>query len=328
MLEAPQRTQTLRTTRLESPFFGPLGWLLAALLMVSFLEGCTTHERIHLGSVPQHLVSVGEVYDTTRAMEVDLQKMAVSLHNVRLLFLGERHGDARTHALHLRILRQLVAAGRKVHVALEMLPAQANPTLDAWRLGKLDQAVFLQQAQWKQRWGWAFEHYAALFAFFRREHLPLYGVNVSAKTRRLVRQGRPLPLALAREIGPLSAPIPAHTTQFAQLMKAAGGHHGQIHPHSENFNAFLSVQRLWEQAMGRRVAHLVQTLPPKGIVVALMGAGHVRFGLGANLQAARASNQPQWTLLSMVIPPTVPLEKDRVRIPAGIAQWVQVLPPR
>ena len=86
------------------------------------------------------------------------------------------------------------------------------------------------------------------------------------------------------------------------------------------------VQVLWDRLMGLRAARLAEAQLPPGVVVLILGSGHVAYGLGANLQAARVSNLPLLSVWDDVVPPASLDAQDRVRVPLGMADWVRVYP--
>jgi len=78
--------------------------------------------------------------------------------------------------------------------------------------------------------------------------------------------------------------------------------------------------------MGVRAARLAEAAPPRGVVVAILGSGHVAYGLGANLRAARVSALPRLTVWDDVAATEDVDAQGRVRVPLGMADWVRVYP--
>ncbi|HEX7926743.1 MAG TPA: ChaN family lipoprotein, partial [bacterium] len=220
-------------------------------------------------------------YDLTRAKPLTPEEQAQRLQGVRLLFVGEHHDEARSHAAQLELLQTLQSRGRLITVALEMFPPDADGALDEWRQGRLEEAEFLERSGWYESWGHPWRYYRSLFIWFREQQIPLRGVNVDKATRIAARVDKPqdLPQATQEEVGDLREVLEPHRDFLLAQLRSAG-HAGDLNPDSPQFKSFLRVQMLWERAMGRRAARLAEELPPNGIVVVLIGSGHLGYKLG------------------------------------------------
>src|SRR5512146_211964 len=64
---------------------------------------------------------VGRIWDVERARFVDASSAFDDLATARFVLLGERHDNPDHHALQARVVRELVARGRRPAVAFEML---------------------------------------------------------------------------------------------------------------------------------------------------------------------------------------------------------------
>lgn len=270
-------------------------------------------------------VPPGVTFDLTRARVLTPREQGERLQGVALLFLGEHHEDARSHAAQLEILKLLQARGRLITVALEMFPPEADEALDAWRLGRLEEAEFLERAQWYRHWGYPWHTYRELFLWFREQQIPLRGINVDEQARAAARRNRPedLPPALREDAGDLTAVLEPHRDLLLEQLRAAG-HTGDLAADSAQFAGFLRVQTLWERVMGRRAARLAEALPPQGIVVVLIGSGHLAYKLGANLQAAQASSVTQLSVWDTVVKPETLDAQGRGHVPVGVSDWARL----
>ena len=250
----------------------------------------------------------------------------------RLVFLGEQHSDPRSQAFQARFLRALAAQGHAVTVALEMFSPQADGALEEWRQGRLEEADFVEQSRWYETWGFPWTAYRPLFEAIRDARLPAHGVNVDEATRKAVRESPAgdMPPELAAEIGVLDLTVVPHRDYFLDSLAGAGGrapaHASRQAPEEPAFQRMQRIQVLWDTAMGVRAARLAEAAPPGGVVVAILGSGHVAHGLGANLRAARVSALPRLTVWDEVVPKEAADASGRVRVPLGVADWVRVYP--
>lgn len=270
-------------------------------------------------------VSPDTTFDMARGEPLTLQGLSGRLRRVRLLFLGEHHGSRRSHAFQAQVLARLLDQGRPLVVALEMLPPAADPALEAWRQGRLDEEAFLERSGWYRHWGYAWASYRELFALFRRHRIALRGVNTDAATRKAVRKGRlhALSAELRAEIGDLAAPLPPHREYVLDALREVG-HGGNLSATSPAFQDYYRVQRMWDRLMGLRAARLAESLPPEGMVVLLVGSGHLTYGLGVNLQAARVSDVARLTVWDTVVERDALDARGRYPVPLGTADIVRV----
>ena len=81
------------------------------------------------------------------------------------------------HRCELRVVQELVRAGRPVFLGLEMYPYTAQRFLDDWVDGKLTEEAFLQASRWYENWGYNWLYYRDIFLFARDHKLRIFAVN-------------------------------------------------------------------------------------------------------------------------------------------------------
>jgi uncharacterized iron-regulated protein len=265
------------------------------------------------------------LFDLNQARVLTPQEQGDRLQGVRLLFLGEHHEDSRSHDTELELLQLLQSRGRLLTVALEMFPPDADAALDDWRQGRVEEVEFLERSRWYETWGYPWRLYRPLFLWFREQRIPLHGVNADDATRAAARSGRVQDLspALQKEVGDLDAVIEPHRDLFLDELNA-GGHGGDFAADSPQFKSFLRVQTLWDRLMGQRAAKLAEAQTGNGLVVLLIGSGHLAYGLGANLQAARSSSVSQLTMWDTTEPRADLDTQGRGHVPVGVADWARL----
>jgi uncharacterized iron-regulated protein len=248
----------------------------------------------------------------------------------RLVFLGEHHADPRSRTAQLRWLRLLREGGRSVTVALEMFPPQADAALEAWRLGKLSEVEFVEQSKWYETWGFPWRSYRELFLWIREGQIPVRGLNADEVTRVAVRENKveTLSPALREEVGDLEEVAPHRDYLLDTLRGASHGSGGgaSLSPDAPAFQRMQRVQTLWDRLMGLRAARLAEAQPSNGVVVVILGSGHVAYGLGAPLHAARASTLRRLSVWDAVVLEAELDAQGRAVVPVGTADWVRVYP--
>ena len=301
----------------------PLRRLAALALACLALTSCAT-----TGDAPRgyfYRVPPGQTFDFATARVIGPEAQAERLADVRLLFLGEQHAHLLSHSAQLEVLRLLKSQGRAITVALEMLPDSTNEALEAWRLGSLDEAEFLERSNWYDNWGHPWRAYRELFLWLRENRIPTRGVNVDHTARAAVRKGdlSTLPEALRKEAGDLDAILEPHRDYLLDTLRETG-HAGEIRLDSPTFRSMLRVQTLWDRIMGGRAAKLALSQPPEGIVVALIGSGHLVWRLGANLRAAQAGLLRQLSLWDSTVARSQLDLAGRAPVSVGISDWARI----
>lgn len=76
-----------------------------------------------------------------------------------VVLLGEQHDCMDHHRWQLSTLAGLHARRPDMVIGLEMLPRDAQPALDAWVAGELDEQAFLDDSRWRTAWGFDPELY-------------------------------------------------------------------------------------------------------------------------------------------------------------------------
>ncbi len=308
--------------------------LATSVVAAGLLTGCGPTPAPDIFPAPrlQFAVPPEITYDMARAEPVNDAQLIADLRGVSLLFLGEQHDEPRSHAWQTRLLRALLADGRRVTVGLEMLPDTADAALNAWRQGTTTEAAFLEASGWYDAWGFPWDYYAAFFAVVREHHLPIHGLNADRATRQAVSAGdwSGLPPSTREAIGTLETPAPF--TDYLRHQLTQVGHGGDLAPDTSAFERFRRVQALWDRFIGRRAAALTQPQTPQAIVVVLVGSGHLAYRLGASLQAARAGVSRQRTVWDHRFAEPPPWQDEQgtaaYPVPAGMADYVRVYGPK
>lgn len=203
----------------------------------------------------------------------------------RFVFLGEQHATPAHQQMQALILDALARRGRKVVVGLEMLQRPKQPILDQFAAGKLDEAAFREQADWKGQWGYDFSFYRPVFDVARRYKMPIVGLNVPRDWVRAVGRGglTALPAEAKAELPTdIDPKVPEHQKVFEALM----GGHPVSGPQGENM---LAAQTIWDVGMADTAVRYFERnkADRKTVFVVIAGSGHVMYGQGINLRLAK-----------------------------------------
>lgn len=219
----------------------------------------------------------------------------------RFVLLGELHDNVMHHAWQVDVLSGLYALRQPLVIGLEMVPRSAQPALDAWVRGELDETTFLSKSGWRDFWRFDADLYLPILRFARLNRIPVYGLNVDKALVASVRE-RGWAALNARErlgIGDPARPGESYMAMLAESFAMHGAHGGGAATAARSraetkadpaFQRFVESQLLWDRAMAERMAQAEQN-HPGALVVGLMGSGHMMEGDGVPFQLSQLTRQ-------------------------------------
>ncbi|HSP57161.1 MAG TPA: ChaN family lipoprotein [Halomonas sp.] len=205
--------------------------------------------------------------------------LMAELVDTDVVLLGEQHDRLDHHRWQLHTLAALHAHRPEMVIGLEMLPREAQPALDAWVMGELDEAAFLEQSDWRGAWGFDPDLYLPILHFARMQRIPLLALNVTPELRgRLTREGwEAVP---EKERFGITPPAPALPAYRASLEAVYAQHAGRDDDPTD-LERFIEAQLVWDRAMATA---LVNATDDGTLVAGLMGQGHLADGDGVPYQ--------------------------------------------
>jgi uncharacterized iron-regulated protein len=270
-------------------------------------------------------VVLDAITDASSGAAITPADLSSRLSSVRLLLVGEEHTSMDSHRVELAVIEALVRSGRKVTVALEMFPYTEQKLLDDWTAGRLSEEEFLAPGRWYKSWGYNWLYYRDVFLSARDRRLPLVAVNAPREVVSAVRK-KGFQGLTAEEAAHIPSKIDADSPEHLRLFKASfddASFHASMD--EEGWKAMLAAQCTWDATMGfQAVKSLSGETDPKAIVVLLVGAGHVQYGLGIERQV-----RAQWPVpTASVVPVAVRDDKGKTvgSVQASYANFVWGVP--
>ncbi|MFY0990562.1 ChaN family lipoprotein [Halomonas sp. C05BenzN] len=278
----------------------PLAIALAGLMLppAAVADACSTPGRWYLdGGTP-----------------VAPSTLMAELAQRRVVLLGEQHDRMVHHRWQLHTLAGLHAHQPRMVIGLEMLPRDAQPALDAWVAGELDETGFIEASRWHDAWGFDPSLYFPILHFARMQRIPLLALNVAPELRRrLVDEGwESVPEAQRHGITPPAAPPASYREALAEVFDE----HPTGGDRDTGLARFIDAQLVWDRAMA---AALAEASGDDTLVVGLMGQGHLTHGHGVPHQLDDLGLADHRTLL-----PVTP-EADCRPAEPGLADAVYLL---
>jgi uncharacterized iron-regulated protein len=265
------------------------------------------------------------ITDTASGEVFSADDIAARFRGTRLLLIGEAHTTAEFHRAQLRVIRALHDAGRKVMVGLEMFPYTEQKSLDNWRDGLLTEEGFVRLAHWYDLWGYPWAYYRDIFLYCRDNGIAMYGVNTPRNVVTAVRQKgiENLSDADKQHVPPK---IDIDSGDHLQFFKASFGDDDSMHGNMPDamLKSMQAAQATWDASMGFNSVNVLKSAAPDSILIVLVGAGHVAYGVGIEHQAKQWFDGKITTLIP--VPVADADEKPIVAVKASYANFVWGIP--
>jgi uncharacterized iron-regulated protein len=224
------------------------------------------------------------ITDTSNGKLITPQEMAQRLSSTGILFIGENHTNQEFHDVQFRTIKALQEAGREVLIGLEMFPYTEQTVLDNWNAGRYTENGFVDLGAWYDNWGYHWNYYRNIFLYAREKGINMYAVN---SPREVVKSVRTKGFAnlTPEEAAHLPPKLAAENDQHRSMYRAFFDKDDALHMNDEALDGLYRAQTMWDATMGwNALQALRQHGGPNAIMVVLIGAGHVTFGLGSERQ--------------------------------------------
>ncbi len=253
-------------------------------------------------------VALDAIVDTARDEVIAPHTLVDQLLGSRLVLIGEQHTGAEFHAVQLRVLELLQAAGVPLLIGMEMFPAASQLVLDRWTDGSLEESEFLAESDWYRVWGYHWGYYREILLFARAHGIRVIGLNA-----------RPTSEPGVDETATVEADL--ESDDHRALLRAFFGTDSPVHGglSSEQFEQLFSAQSRRDATMAQHAADALDPLASHTMVV-LAGTGHVLYGLGIARQLPDAYRRSTLTIVP------VPVNDDEAIVSASVADFIWGIP--
>ncbi|MCX5877021.1 MAG: ChaN family lipoprotein [Deltaproteobacteria bacterium] len=189
----------------------------------------------------------------------------------RVVYVGESHTRNEDHLLQLRVIRALFTQNPKLAIGMEMFSHEAQPVLDRYVAGELNEREFLKQSGYFSKWSFDYRLYREIINFARRNKLPIVALNQEKEIVSKVFKEGTAALS-AEELVKIPADrdlaIPGYRERITEVFTM----HGE-HSTPEQINGFFQAQAIWDETMAESVTTFL-TAHPESRMVVLAGQGH------------------------------------------------------
>ncbi len=225
------------------------------------------------------------VYSTQEKKFLTFGEFLDRLMGVDLICVGESHDSELHHQVQLMILKGLFARDERLGVGMEMFQRPFQKILDRYLAGAINEETFLEDTEYKKRWGYDWALYRPIVEFCRRNQIPLAALNLSDELRARLRKSGYDKLSDEDKklLGPIDFQVKAHRDHWFDQLGSMHGH-GEMTPQAKE--QFYQVMTAWDEYMADSAARFQQERKLRRLVV-LAGSGHIEHGFGIPDRAAK-----------------------------------------
>ena len=269
-------------------------------------------------------VAPGQIFAKDSGKAILFERMILELKPASFVYIGETHDSLPMHELQARVIEALYEQERRLAVGLEMVPADRQEALSLWSLGVLTEEDFLRQTRWHTGWGFSFAYYRPVFAYAKAHGIPLYAIDAP---RDVVVQLRMRDGEVLTEEGKLAPLKPDPADAEPRLMVRMALESLDTMAAFKGPGLDLIFEELFKAQAARDAdisAHAIRAQKKEdGMVVILVGSGHVFYGFGLDRRIRQLSGLPSKSIVAVVIPkgrPSVTISRSLADYLVGIPE--------
>lgn len=217
---------------------------------------------------------VGKIWDVRAAAFSDEAALSAAVAGADVVLLGEIHDNVDHHLLQARLVRAVLASGRRPALAFEMLTTDQQPQMDAsLARAPRDPDALAKAVRWKESHWPDFELYRPIFQAGLDAGLPIVAANLPRKVvREVVSKGakgldEPLRARLAKD-----EPLPQDLLEELRT-EMRDSHCGELP------EVMLDPLVVAQRARDAQMAARLLAAGARGAVL-VAGKGHVRTDRG------------------------------------------------
>ncbi len=153
-----------------------------------------------LGSAPQELKNYTKKYESelkkAAYKPISSNRFFKAVSSAQILLVGDFHAQPQSARALLRICRKLGAS--RIVLALECFRSADQKHINSYILGDLSETDFLKAIGWEKYWGFPWEPTRTLIKWASHHSVPVYGINLSGKNKKLKQRDRHFSQELSR----------------------------------------------------------------------------------------------------------------------------------
>lgn len=238
-------------------------------------------------------------FDPKQKHLIDYPQLMQEMAQQQVVLLGEYHDRYDIHRWQLSICSGLLAHRQDIAVGFEMFPRRLQPVLDAWIAGEMDEALFLEKAEWDTVWRFDNTLYMPIFRFCREAGVPMLALNCPRPlVTRVGKEGwNAVPVEERDGLTPAKDATMAYRDYLFAITNGGPPSMQDKTAASPEFDRFVRAQQVWDRAFACNIANALQK-HHTGLIVGIIGKGHLEHGHGTPFQLHDLGIEKQAVLLT------------------------------
>lgn len=205
----------------------------------------------------------------------------------KVFFVGETHTAFSHHLNQLEIIDFLHKSGKKVAIALEIFPSQAEATLKSFTQGDISEAEMLRRTDYFNVWGYDYSLYAPILQYARDNKLDLVPLNISKDKIYKVASGEIDSL----DKNDLPKRMKLNNEEYdRKLTMIYNMHPPKSRDENRRLEEFILSQNIWDEYMALSLYNYTSTHKDSHVVV-IAGSGHLNKKSGIPLRYGRIGGE-------------------------------------
>jgi uncharacterized iron-regulated protein len=240
--------------------------------LLLFLAACTNPPNA------RPLAATETWIDLVDGDEVEHAEVLKDLVQAGAIYVGETHSIARHHTVQLWLLQELFARGIPLVLCLEQLEAADQPAVDRYNRREIDFATLAREINWAAKWN-NYSEYRALCEFAQQHRVPIAALNAPPDLIRAVSRGGGVARLTPEQRAQLPADLILDDPLYEKVTSLQLAIHMAVDP--AKLRPMFEAQITRDEVMATNIVaarHRETAVPRTAFVI--LGAGHMRYGLG------------------------------------------------
>jgi len=216
--------------------------------------------------------------DLVNGEELEHAEVVTDLASAGAIYIGEAHTIARHHAVQLWLLQELFARRVPLVLCLEQLEASDQPAVERYNRREIDFATLAREINWPGKWN-NYADYRPLCDFAQQHGIPLHALNAPPDLIRAVSRGGGVAQLDAEQRARLPSDLVVDDPLYERVINLQLAIHMAVDP--AKLRPMFEAQIARDETMAANiVAARHRDAGVARTAVVILGAGHMRFGLG------------------------------------------------
>src|SRR5687768_14152675 len=252
-------------------------------LLLLYLLACTR--------LPKARPLVGpEIWvDLVEGDEVEHATVVTDLVKAGAIYIGETHSISRHHAVQRWLMQELFARGISLVLCLEQLEANDQPAVDRYNRREIDFATLAREINWPAKWN-NYTDYRPICEFAQQHGIPIAGLNAPPELIRAISRGGGVARLSPEQRAQLPADLVLDDPLYEKVTNLQLAIHMAVDP--AKLRPMFEAQITRDEVMAANIVAARHREP--GVTrtaFVILGAGHMRYGLGTPASVRRREPQ-------------------------------------